>query len=124
MLRKYNKTDFNEISTWFQDRKIAIQEDYLSKTGFIVPDTAAGFLYRTDANFCIFECFIGNPKKTSEERDAALNSIVAALIGEAKEMGFKEVYGFATSQSMIRRGFEQGFKQLETCTMIVKDLRS
>lgn len=123
MLRKYMKSDFNEISTWFQDRKIAIQEDYLPATGFIVPGIAAGFIYKTDANFCIFECFIANPSKSAEERDVALNNIVAAMIGESKEMGFKEIYGFATSQSMIRRGFEQGFKQLETCTMIVKDLR-
>ncbi len=116
------KSDFNEISTWFQDRKIAIQEDYLPATGFIVPGIAAGFIYRTDANFCIFECFIGNPAKSAEERDVALNDIVAAMIGESKEMGFKEVYGFATSQSMIRRGFGQGFKALENCLIIQRIL--
>lgn len=123
MVRKYSDSDFEQVSSWFNKRNIPIEQDYLPKHGFIEPGVAAGFIYSTDANFCIFECFIGNPAKSKEERDVALNDIVAAMIGEAKELGFKDAYGFATSQNMIRRGMEQGFKPLEMCSMIVKDLR-
>src|ERR1700678_2917140 len=114
MVRKYKKSDYNEVSSWFQDRNIDISEGYLPETGFIAPGVAAGFIYKTDANFCIFECFIANRDKSYEEREAALTKIVSSMIGEAKEMGFERVYGFATSQTMIRRGMEQGFKFLET----------
>lgn len=123
MIRKYNKSDFEEVSSWFHKRNIPIAEDYLPKHGFIAPGIAAGFIYSTDANFCIFECFIGNPDVSTDEREKALTKIVSAMIEQSKELGFKEAYGFATSQSMIRRGMQQGFRHLETCTMIVKDLR-
>jgi hypothetical protein len=122
MVRKYKKSDYNEVSSWFHERSIEITEAYLPETGFIVPGVAAGFIYKTDSNFCIFECFIANRNKTYAERETALTKIVSCMIGEAKEMGFERVYGFATSQNMIRRGMEQGFKFLETCSMIERIL--
>lgn len=122
MIRKFQKSDTEEVIGWFHSRKIEVTSDYLPETGFIEPGIAAGFIYRTDANFCIFECFVSNPNTSPVEREVALSLIVTKMIAEAKNMGFKKAYGFATSQTMIRRGQEQGFKFLETCSTIVKDL--
>jgi hypothetical protein len=123
MVRQFTENDIEEVIGWFHSRKIEITSDYLPKTGFIAPGVAAGFIYRTDANFCIFECFISNPNTTKEERNTALNSIVTHMIEKAKNLGYKDAYGFATSQSMIRHGMEQGFRYVETCSTIIKDLR-
>lgn len=122
MVRKFTENDLDEVIGWFHSRKIEITPDYLSPTGFIVPGKACGFIYATDANFCIFESFVGNPSITSEERQTALREIVPAMIEEAKEMGYKQAFGFATSQTMIKIGYENKFKFVETCSTIVRDL--
>lgn len=122
MLREYTKEDYIEVSGWFHSRSISITEDYLPPTGFIVPGIAAGFVYATDANFCIFESFIGNPQVSKEERQKALREIVPAMIREAKEMGYSQAFGFATSQTMIQIGYENEFKFVETCSTIVRNL--
>jgi len=123
MIRAYQKSDFEEVSSWFHKRNIPITESYLPKHGFISPGIAAGFIYSTDANFCIFECFISNPNTEENTRDMELKKIVTAMIQQAKELGFEEAYGFATSQGMIRRGAEQGFKFVETTSTIHRNLR-
>lgn len=115
--------DEEEVMGWFHSRKIEMTSDYLPETGFIAPGIAAGFIYKTDGNFCIFEAFISNPNTTKKERESALSSVVTHMIEEAKKLGFKDAYGFATSQSMIRHGMEQGFRYVETCSTIIKDLR-
>jgi len=122
MVRKVEKADLNEIIGWFKSRKIDISVDYLSPTGFIVPGKAAGFIFSTDSNFVIFECFVGNPEITSEERQEALRQIVPAMIQESKEMGYKQAYGFAVSKTMINIGYENDFRFVETCSSIVRDL--
>jgi len=112
-----------EIICWFHERNLKITPDYLSPTGFIEPGVCAGFIYATDSNFVIFESFISNPHTTKEQRRAALERVVAEMIIEAKEMGYKQAFGFAVSPTMINIGMEQGFKKVEQCTTIVKSLR-
>ncbi len=122
MVRRFTEDDLHEVISWFHSRKIEITPDYLPPTGFIVPGKACGFIYATDANFCIFESFIGNPEITSGERQEALRQIVPAMLEEAKEMGYAQVFGFATSQTMIKIGYENEFKFVETCSTIARTL--
>jgi hypothetical protein len=122
MVKRVEDTDLEEILGWFESRGIPMEPDYLSPTGFMVPGKAAGFVFSTDSNFVIFECFVGNPEITSEERQEALRQIVPVMIQEAKEMGYKDAYGFATSQTMIQIGLEQGFRHVEKCDTIVRSL--
>ena len=123
MVRRYTKEDEKEVIGWFHSRKIDITPDYLPKVGFLEPGIAAGFVYQVDANFCIFESFISNPNTSKSERKEALREIVTEMIKEAKQLGYKDAYGFATSPTMIEHGYEQGFKKVDICTTIVKDLR-
>lgn len=122
LIRKITDKDLNEIMGWFHSRNIKITPEYLPQTGFIVPGIAAGFIYRTDANFCIFESFIGNPKRPYTERQEALRHIVPIMIQEARDMGYKEAFGFATSKTMIQIGDENDFKFVETCSTIMRPL--
>ena len=123
MVRRYTKEDEKEVIGWFHSRKIDITPDYLPKVGYIQSGIAAGFIYQTDANFCIFESFISNPNTSKSERKEALREIVTEMIKEAKQLGYKDAYGFATSPTMINHGYEQGFRFVEKCTTIIKDLR-
>jgi hypothetical protein len=122
MVRQFTDADMEEVMGWFHSRKIEITPDYLPKTGFIAPGVAAGFIYRTDSNWCIFENFISSLETTKESREAALSMIIDYMIIEAKKLGFKHVYGFVTPKSMLRRGLERGFRHFDTCAMIIKDL--
>lgn len=122
MARKFEETDMEEVIGWFHSRKIEITPDYLPKTGFIVPGICAGFIYKTDASFCIFESFISNPNSPRSVRQEALRDVVSEMIKESKRMGFKQAFGFATSQTMINIGMEQEFKFVETCSTIVRNL--
>jgi len=122
MVRKYTKKDWKEVSSWFQERNIPFTEDLLPEHGFIIPGIAAGYLYATDSNFCIFEGFVANPKADRNSRKEGLRLIVTELIKQAKELEFKQVFGFAASKTMIKIGFEQGFKLVETCSTIVRKL--
>lgn len=122
VVKRVEDTDLQEILGWFASRGIPVEPDYLSPTGFIVPGKAAGFVFSTDSNFVIFECFVGNPEITSEERQEALRQIVPAMIQESKEMGYKQAFGFAVSKTMINIGYENDFRFVETCSSIVRDL--
>lgn len=122
MVRRFTEDDLDEVIGWFHSRNLEMTPDYLPPTGFIVPHVAAGFIFATDSNFVIFECFIGNPEVTKEERHLALRDIVPEMIKEAKEMGYKQAFGFATSQTMIQIGYENEFKFVETCSTIVRNL--
>lgn len=122
MVRRYIDTDFEQVESWFKARNIPISKDYLSQTGFIEPGKAAGWIFSTDSNWCIFECFVGNPNCTHQERKEALREIVKEMIKESKELGFKEAFGFATSQTMLQIGMENEFKIIETCSSIVRKL--
>jgi hypothetical protein len=122
MVRQFTESDIEEVMGWFHSRKIEITPDYFPKTGFIEPGVAAGFLYSTDSNWCIFECFIGNPNISSEERQKALREIVPVMIEKAKLMGYKQAFGFAVSQTMLQIGMENAFKFVETCSTIVRKL--
>lgn len=122
MVREYTKNDYAEVSSWFHARNIKITEDYLPEHGFIVQNKAAGFIYSTDSNWCIFECFIGNPDAARTDRQEALRAIVPEMIKKAKNMGFKQAFGFAVSQTMLKIGMENEFKFVETCSTIVREL--
>lgn len=122
--RRINDDDLSEIISWYDKRGMAIIPELLSNVGFIVPGIAAGYLMGTDTRACILEPFIANPEASEAERDSALHSILAALTEKAEAMGFYYIFGFAASQSMIRRALEQGFYCSEQNTTVIKELRS
>ena len=122
MVRKIEKSDIEEIISWFHSRNIAFTSEELPQLGYIVPGKAAGFMYQTDSNFVIFESFVGNTKCSRIDRQKALREIVTEMIKEAHNLGFKRAFGFVTSSTMLEIGYENGFQYVENCKTIVKDL--
>lgn len=123
MVREYNDTDFNMINEWFKYQTDgALEQHSLSKVGFVVDGVACGFLYQTDSNFGILETFIANPNISAKERDLALKQILESLIDASKELKLKRLFGFSTSNTMINRALDLGFKIQDVSTTVVKEL--
>lgn len=75
----------------------------LPKTGLIVDDCCAGFLYRTDSTFALIEFIIANPKVENERRSKALDTLIEVLTKTAKEAGFVQLFTSTNHQNLIKR---------------------
>ncbi len=90
--------------------------------GFIVPGVAVGFIMQTDTKCAILEPFVSNLKIPREQRDVALSLILTKLTTYAKNSGFKAVFGFSRNLPMLKRAKLQGFRHVEHCETIIKEL--
>jgi hypothetical protein len=100
---------FEEVERWFKLFNETMTADALPQTGFIVPGTAAGFLYRTDSSVAWVESLIASKEAPKEERNQALDAIVVALCREAKKLGFKTVLGSTQLDAVVKRAQRLGW---------------
>lgn len=121
--RKFIPFDFEEINNWYYKRNLpSIPQHLLPPTGFIVPQIAAAFLYKTDSALAIIEGCISNPESFQEDRALALDLLLEQLVIEAKKEGFKMLMVSANKQSIIETCQEWEFKEVETFRTFVKEL--
>ena len=81
----YAHEHYSQIKEWFALRELPVPSHHsLPTNGFIVPGVAAGFIYLTDSDVSILDCFISNPLTTDVDRDEALDSIAKHLIACAE----------------------------------------
>jgi hypothetical protein len=103
--------DFDEISKWFELRKMESPEKhFFPKIGFIVHGYAAGFLYLTDSLVGIIDCYISNPKSVRLLRDKALDLVTEELIKSAKFHGCKVILCDSHIESIKDRASKHGFE--------------
>lgn len=122
-LRVYEEADFDQISGWYTDRSLPTpKRTQIPKTGFIVDDVAAGFVYMTDSSVCILDSFISNPESEDTERDTALNDITMHLIGYAKACGCDLAICSTGSPAVGVRAENFGFKKLGQETVYSRGL--
>ncbi|MBN1208250.1 MAG: hypothetical protein JXB05_25550 [Myxococcaceae bacterium] len=100
---------FPQIDQWFREWNEAITADALPRVGFIVPGTAAGFLYQTDSSVAWVESLIVPKEADKEERNRALDAIVHAIIAEAQKLGFKTLLGSTQVEAVVKRAEKLGF---------------
>jgi hypothetical protein len=86
--------------------------EVLPKVGFVVPGYAAGFFYRTDSTVAIVEWLLANPDAETTQRSEALDRVCAAIIEEARALGFKLLTATMTSAAVIRRAQAHGLSVL------------
>lgn len=123
MIRPYEKSDFDEVKGWFQDREMNhIRETLLPEFGFIEPGVAAGFLHRTDSKVCILEGFVTNRSALGAYRHQALDGIVDACVKKAKELGFQRICAFSIDESIIGRAEKHGFVATTGFTLLAKEI--
>ncbi len=97
--------------------------DYtISPIGYIVESIAVAFLYKTDCGVCHFENVMANPVSTHEERMEAFALIDAALVKEAKQSGYKMIFGETDNASLIETTKSLGYKIKPNFTLLIKEI--
>jgi hypothetical protein len=121
--REYQAHDYEQITRWYKRRALVSPvPGYLPKTGFIVDDIAAGFLYLTDSRLGILDCFISNPTSEQDERDAALNLITKSLLTAAVNLECKAIKADTQSRAIAKRAMNHGFKYVGDFSAFIREL--
>lgn len=94
----------------------------LEAPGFVVDGVAAVWLFATPP-FALIECLVANPERGSDERDAALDAVVAAALESARGQGVRVVYSTTTNGAVMARAERHGFTTIHTgAALLVADL--
>lgn len=112
-VRAVNENDFKDISYWACQRGIALEpSSFFPKHGFIVQAVAAGFIYLTDSNLAIIDCYVANPRSEKSVRNEALDLITRELIKTAKELGYTIIKCDTQIDAVKERAKHHGFKSI------------
>jgi len=115
--------DYSELSSWLLSRGTRPPElDLFPEIGVIVPGVACGFLYKTDSKICYIENLIANPEVSEEDRNKALDVIVAELIKIGTDLGFRAMLGISKLQAVADRSETHGFKVVHNYSLLIKPL--
>lgn len=113
--RLFNINDYPIVSSWWTARSWPVLPlDLLPKTGVVVGDYCAGFLYSTDSRICWIEFIVSNPNTDKAERDRAMNLLLDRLIVEAKNLGCKVIFTSAKNEHLERRLKSKQFQQTDS----------
>jgi hypothetical protein len=101
---------FETYQKWMHFYDVAVAEtDKLPPTGFVVDGLAIAFLLRTDGPLAFIEGLVGNPWLPREQVDPALDAVVQAVIGCAREEGFRVLQGTTAFPAVVARALRLGF---------------
>lgn len=121
--RRFLTEDFKQISEWMSERSLGVPRGTrLSSTGIIVDNVAAGFLYVTNSEVAIIDCFISNPKADKIDRGNALDEITEALLKLALRYGARIVKCDSQLPSIQERALRHGFTESGTYSSFSKEL--
>jgi hypothetical protein len=81
-----------------------------SGIGWVVDDTAAGFLYLTNSKVAYLDCFVSNPNAPKEQRHNAFEEIVSTLLRDADRCGVKLIVCQTKHKAIERLTEKFGFK--------------
>ena len=105
-------------SWWIKHCSFAPKPEHLSETGIIVEvdeePACAGWIYKTDSSFCIFEFVVSNPDLQKDKRDLALSKLIEFVKQWAKDNGFTIIYSSIGIKSYIKRLKDGGFIVADT----------
>jgi len=122
-IRTFKTEDYSQLTGWFRQRELPVPPlDFLPKTGYIIDNVGAGFIYLTDSSLAIIDCYITNPESDKNTRDNALNWITIQLTAYAKSLGFKLIKCESQIQEVINRAKNNGFKEIGQFTSLAKEL--
>lgn len=109
--RPYSDKDYPTVLKWLTAQEWPpLPVEVLPKTGFIVDDYCAGFLYKTDSAIAWLEWVVANPDTDYNKRGEALDNLINSLVTEAKDQGFKIVLTSCQHNRLINRYDNHGFK--------------
>lgn len=115
MLHRFNfDAHYETVKVWLDHYKWpGFEPGILPQFGLIVSDgddyICCGFLYKTDSCISLLEWVVGNPNIDYEKRALGINTMVKALLREAKDQGFGAVLSFIQNKRLIEKYKETGF---------------
>lgn len=120
MIRTFRPADLYAVNQWEKAHGLRpCKLEQLSTAGWIVPEAAAGWLYLTDSNFCLFDGLVTNPEATAELRAEAIDAIQEQVVKAAKALGYKNLVAVCTSDTLRARGLERyGYRETRKATLL------
>lgn len=110
MIRSYQSSDYYILCEWWNKQNWqAPDRNMLPKTGLIIENICAGFLYKTDSDVALLEFIIANPESNKEERSEALDLLINNLVNIAKESGYKAIFTSLQHTKLLERYKKHGF---------------
>jgi len=111
MTRYFTEEDYPMLLEWWKFWRFpAPGLKNLPKTGVIVNNTCAGFVYLTNSNMCWIEFIVSNPEeKDKEVRKNDISECINQLCYIAKEMGYEVAYTSLKNENLQNKYLEEGF---------------
>lgn len=104
---------YDTLVTWWNHWEgDAIHPALLPKHGYIIPNKAAGFLYRTDSMIALLENFVVAPGCRGTERREAMKEVALQLKKKANELGHVILFGYTCVPTMVHRMEDIGFEKV------------
>ena len=123
IIKPFAPSDYEELLQWYSDwEEPPPALELLPKTGFVIQNICAGFLYMTDARLGILDCFISNPSSPKEKRTEAINALADNLLACAKFYGCRAVMASSNILSIKQRCEDLGFVYKGETSLYIKEL--
>lgn len=102
------------LEKWMKDRGTnAPPEDHLSDRGFLVPDIACIFLYKTFSNLAYLDYFLSNPLIIEDLRLEAFKVGMDEVKKEAKQSGITRLICYTSLPAVVAAASLFGFAHNE-----------
>lgn len=126
---KAEKFDYDKhhemVSKWLEKHSFPLPpKDYLPSVGFVVNDTACGFLYISNSKLGWIEWVFADPLKSLEERQRALDTLFALLYLKAQEFEIEALFSSSSIPAyeavLTRNGFKVTDKNVTHFVKLLK----
>ncbi len=120
LLRPIAPRDRLAVEKWLSGRDGVEGFDWslLPPIGQMIPDHAAGWIYRTDGPIAILDPLVRNPEISKADADRALDTVVESLIRTARNLHpsgqlprIRLLVAHARQPAVIERALRHGFVQ-------------
>jgi hypothetical protein len=109
-----NEQNYSMLVEWWKQHNWSpVPLSMLPRTGFIVNDIVAGFIYSTDSNLCLIEWIISDPKSEKIKRKESLSVLLDTLCMAAKELGFNACFTYTKNKGLIETLQKNNFNETD-----------
>lgn len=120
-IRTANSEDTKEIGALFEQWGMPCKTmEFASETGFAVCNDngiqGAAYLYKTNSPVSIIDMFVINKDLPKEEKETAIDLLIAALVVNSKKMGYRVIMAEPRFAKSIDRLKKHGFTEMKPGT--------
>lgn len=112
-------TDYFTLCEWWTKHgHVTVPRELLPKTGFIIEDKAACFLYKTDSALAYTNWLVSNPECSAYVAGKACQDLLNACTREAKRSGYNSIFSMASKPSVVKLAEKVGYSSKEPITAL------